>query len=344
MGRVERSRISAATLATVVLAMTCVGPAAAQVHLPYESPLERIVVAVPLPGPAAPGMDPAALDTALHLADPAAIAALVVRPGDPEVVEGSFRASATTDTLSIGGRHGGVLTVPLPTMLGPEPAFLVVEVLGAETTVAAHRIGDLAPVADELRLPAWRLPGPGEDAAMLDGAWWTLEEAGEDPPLVPVDPARAARLAARILRDHVQDATAVTDAALGDVTGDGRTDLVVSFRRPFTTTFLNSDDPGHDWQDAVGQSAHVGILRPKDLSAIWVAGTLLQPVAALAACDGGLAVTYDGLDDPRIVGGSAWDWNSFGFLPLAELPGPGIPACIDVDRDGDGDPAIVERS
>jgi hypothetical protein len=219
-----------------------------------------------------------------------------------------------------------------------------VEALGADTTIAAYRVGDLVPSADEVRLPSWRLPGAGEDAVMLDGAWWTIASPRSQPLLPPLEPARAERFRGRLLPGQVQDATQITEVALGDVTGDGRQDLAVSFRRPFRSTLLNAEDPAHAWQDQDGRSAHVALLRPDDLSPIWVAGTLLQPVAHLAACDGGLAVTYDGLDDPRIVGGSAWDWKGFGFLPLAELPGPGIPACIDIDRDRNADPAIIERS
>ena len=181
---------------------------------------------------------------------------------------------------------------------------------------------------------------------MLDHAWWTLGPDAVPAPATPTraDRLRLRRLRARLLDGHVQDLRRVVDLAVGDVTGDGAPVLAVSFRRPFRMTFLNAGAPDARWRDAAGMSAHIGLLRPGDLSPIWVAGTVVTPVARLAACDGALAVSFDALDDPRIVAAGVWDWEGFGFLPLPELPGPGAPVCMDVDRDGRTDPAIVERS
>ena len=91
-------------------------------------------------------------------------------------------------------------------------------------------------------------------------------------------------------------------------------------------------------------TAHIGLYRPRDLRPLWVAGTVLRPIARLAICDGMLAVAYSTLDNPSIVGTGAWRWSGFGFTPQSDLPGPGLPACADVDGDGRLDPLILERS
>ena len=75
-----------------------------------------------------------------------------------------------------------------------------------------------------------------------------------------------------------------------------------------------------------------------------MAGTLVRPVTAVAACDGALAVAYGRLDGPGTVETSAWRWVVFGFLPVEPLPGPGTPICVDIDGDGRTEPAIMERS
>jgi hypothetical protein len=136
----------------------------------------------------------------------------------------------------------------------------------------------------------------------------------------------------------------IIDEALGDATGDGSDDVVVSFRQPFRDTPEKQTMPGWPWIDAAGRSAHLGLYRSTDLRAIWVAGTLVRPISSVAVCDGALAVAYSDLDDPAVVATSAWLWRGFGFDTLDELPGPGVPACADVDGDGRLDPAIVERS
>jgi hypothetical protein len=97
-------------------------------------------------------------------------------------------------------------------------------------------------------------------------------------------------------------------------------------------------------EDALGRTAHFGLYRPWDLRPRGVAGTLIRPVGALAPCDGTLAVAYTSLNDEGVVAASAWRWGGFGFVPLPELEGPGIPACADVDCDGATDPMILGRS
>jgi hypothetical protein len=224
---------------------------------------------------------------------------------------------------------------------------------------AALSAGTLAAAADETQVLSdangayasrertadgrWVLPTG--DAVLLEEAWWTPLRPPEPVPAPPIalsDLAsireRLAPAATRRLPDRLMAAT------LGDVTQDGVSELVVSFRRPFQRTYINTTRPRHTWTDRHGLSAHLGLYQPGDLSEIWVAGTLVRPVAAVAACDGALAVAYGKLDGPGIVETSAWRWAVFGFLPVEPLPGPGLPTCVDIDGDGRTEPAIMERS
>jgi hypothetical protein len=205
----------------------------------------------------------------------------------------------------------------------------LLEVVAGADGVRAFRVGTAEHPVGPVVFRAWR--PPRGDAGALDGAWWAL--AG------PVE-------LARIRRPDVPATFGgdVVDAALGDVDGDDRRDLVVAFRRPFRRTEVNVLLPRLSLVDALGRSAHVGLYRPGDLRPRWVAGTLMRPVSALAPCDGHLAVAYSTLDRPAVVATSAWRWGGFGFVPLPELSGPGVPACADVDDDGALDPIVLERS
>ncbi|MBI4172189.1 MAG: CapA family protein [Actinobacteria bacterium] len=205
----------------------------------------------------------------------------------------------------------------------------IVEVLAGPDGVRAFRIGFAEHVAGPPRFSGWR--PPRASAVALGGAWWTLAR--------PVAPVAAER--PRTLTGFEGD---VVDAALGDPNGDGRPDVVIAFRRPFSPTHVNALLPRERLVDAGGRTAHVGLYRPGDLRPRWVAGTLLRPVVAVAACDQALAVAYSTLDDPAVVGTGAWRWGGFGFTPLADLPGPGAPACADIDGDGRLDPVVLERS
>jgi len=190
---------------------------------------------------------------------------------------------------------------------------------------------------------SWQLPP--DDAVLLDEAWWT--------PLRPLRPVRSGSIES-LNMDKVRARVApaatptrtdrLTTLSTGDVNLDGRTDLVLSFRRPFGRNYINITRPRRDWVDSEGLSAHIGLYRPGDLSEIWVAGTLVRPVVAVAACDGALAVAYGEYDEPGTVATDAWRWIEFGFLPAGQLPGPGTPTCVDIDGDGRTEPAILERS
>ncbi len=202
----------------------------------------------------------------------------------------------------------------------------MLEVLVGTDGVRAFRIGSVRATAP-LGFLGWRLPQG--DAVALGGEWWTLA-----PPVRPV--------AAKRLRSLARFEGRVVHAALGDPEGTGGRQLVVAFRRPFHPTNVSALVPRRDLVDRHGLSAHVGLYRPRDLRPLWVAGTLFRPVAAVAACDGAIAVAYSTLDSDVIVGASAWRWGGFGFLTLPELPGPGAAACANVD--GRLDPVVLERS
>ena len=321
--------------------MALAQPAAAQEGslLPLPAPSARLIVAVA--GPGVPE-DDAALALPLHLADPDA-EMVVVRPGGPErhvsILVAAVGATDGVVTLTTWDGQRVPIEMPAPA----DGHVTVVEVLGGRDGFVAQRIGDLEPAPDALRVPTWLPPAPGADAVALDGEWWTLAPEITAPD-TSLSAAAAQRLRRRLARTPVSGLRQLVDASVGDVTGDGIRDLALSFRRPFRRTLLNATTPRRDWVDARGFSAHVGLFRPGDLSSIWVAGTLVRPIARLAACSGALAVAYSTLDSPDIVATTVEVWQGFGFPPLPELPGAGRPTCIDIDRDGRPDAAIVERS
>jgi hypothetical protein len=202
----------------------------------------------------------------------------------------------------------------------------LLEVLVSADGVRAFRVGSARATAP-VQFLGWRLPQG--DAAALEGEWWSLARA-----VVPVAKKRPRSLAG--FRGEV------VDAAIGDPEGNGGRQLLVAFRRPFRPTNISPLVPRSELVDRRGLSAHVGLYRPRDLRPLWVAGTLLRPVAAVAACDGAIAVAYSTLDSRAIVGAGAWRWGGFGFLTLTELPGRGIPACANID--GMLDPVVLARS
>jgi hypothetical protein len=211
---------------------------------------------------------------------------------------------------------------------GAESHGLLLEVLAGGDGVRAYRIGSTATNA-ELSFTGWRTPRT--DAVALAGQWWTLARR----PKVTA-PSRLPGLA--------RFPGKVTAAAIGDPVGNGGRQLAVSFRRPFRPTKVDVLIPRRQLLDRHNLTAHIGLYNPHSLRPIWVAGTLLRPVARLTACDGSLALAYSTLNNPKITATGAWRWGGFGFLPIASLPGPGVPACADVDGDGRSDPIILERS
>ena len=166
--------------------------------------------------------------------------------------------------------------------------------VGPTTEVLADEAG---PYATRTRGPdgEWQLPRG--DAVLLDEAWWTPLRPLAD---VAVEPPKPDPATLELVREQVAPAATrripdrLITVGMGDVTGDGQTDLVVSFRRPFRRTAINITRPRRAWVDSHDHSAHLGLYRPDDLDSIWIAGTLVAPVVELAACDGALAVAVFG--------------------------------------------------
>ncbi len=205
---------------------------------------------------------------------------------------------------------------------------LVLEVLSGGGGPVAFRLGSTEHADRRVHFEEWRLPAG--DAVMLGLEWWQLTSAGRgtlpEDGLIDFPPGE------------------VRSYGHGDVTGDGETDLVVAFRRPFRETEVTQLYPDWDWTDESGRSAHLGVYRPADLREWWVAGSLFRPIETLTVCDESIAVGYSDLDAPAILATGAWRWTDFGFAGGPELPGGGTPMCSDVDGDGRSDPVVGERS
>jgi hypothetical protein len=186
---------------------------------------------------------------------------------------------------------------------------------------------------------------PRGEAVLIEEAWWTpLRALRPLPERLPSAATLELIGEGRALAETGATPEHVDDTSLGDATGDGQDEVVISFRRPFRPNYINVTRPREAWTDAAGHSAHLGLYRPQDLSTVWIAGTLVRPVTDVVACDGALAVAYGAHDGEGTVATGAWEWFVYGFLPADPLPGPGTPTCVDIDGDGRSEPAILERS
>lgn len=204
----------------------------------------------------------------------------------------------------------------------------LLEVLVAESGVLAYRVGITQHPDRRVEFVEWL--DPVGDAAWLDDSWWSLAR----------DPVVAATTSTALDEFRHGDLVA---AAIGDVDGNGNEEVVASFRRPHQTTPFMETHPEVQWVDAQGRDAHLGVYGPGGLEEVWVAGTVLMPIAALEVCDQSLAVIHDQLDDPSPIAGGAWIWNGFGFETASTIPGSGTPACADIDGDGVTEPVILAR-
>jgi len=204
----------------------------------------------------------------------------------------------------------------------------MLEVMVDPAGVVAYRVGVTQHPDRRVEFREWL--DPVGDTAWLDGSWWSLTR----------DPATSPTTAATLSEFRHGDLLA---AAAGDIDGDGNDEVVASFRRPYRTTPFMETHPEVQWADSEGRSAHLGVYEPDGLKEVWVAGSVLQPIAGLEVCDGSLAVVHDQLDDPTIVAAGAWTWNGFGFDTAPTLPGGGTPGCADIDGDGQTEPVILNR-
>lgn len=207
----------------------------------------------------------------------------------------------------------------------------LLEVRANADGVFAYRVGATDTAERRVRFVTWRTPRG--DAVALDGEWWSPSRDLVDLTFPP-EPKELPDLP----RDHQVDAVAV-----GDADGDGSDEVVVSFRTPFKETPMNSLQPEADWVDANGRASHLGVYALRTGRPIWVAGTVVQPVSALAPCGSGLAVAYSTLDSPATVSTGLWLWRGFGFTTAGALPRPGVPACKDIDQDGTLEPVMIGR-
>jgi len=211
----------------------------------------------------------------------------------------------------------------------PSGTGSILEVLADEAGVIAYRFGRVTHPDLRVHFGGW--DPPRGDAALLDGEWWTLVRVPAPAPVV------------RPARDAPFGQGDLTAAALGDVTGDGVTDMAAAYRHPVRSSAVSEALPGIVPVDSEGRSAHLGVFT-LDGEPLWAAGLIPRPVGDLAACDGSVALAYTGLDDPAVMATGAAIWAGLGLRPAPELPGPGVPGCADVDRDGRLEPVVLHRS
>jgi len=206
---------------------------------------------------------------------------------------------------------------------------LLLEAVVDRTGVLAYRTGITDNTDGRVHFVEWELPAA--DAVLWDGEWWNLVR----PALLDTDPSALAP------PDFPHGD--VIDVSYGDLTGDGRDEVVVAYRHPFRANAVNKLYPDHDFTDAAGRSSHLGVFRTADLEPWWGAGTLFTPVGGVVACDGALAVVHTSHDDPSVTATAGWTWRGFGFAVAPSLPGSGEPGCVDVDGDGRTEPVIVRN-
>lgn len=298
---------------------------------------------------------------------------------DPEVAKAAIVAARATADVVVVGLHGGVEYLPRPDPVlagvvadltswgvdivwgnGAHVAYDVTIASGVEGRMSVQAPGlgnavfdqripgtDIGTMLEVLVGPdgalAWRTAAvgtylrtsfdgwdlPAGDAASVDGEWWN--------PVGPLDPAPPAPTVGAV--DGLVESGVLVVAREGDIDGDGVTDVVASYRRPFRQRLLQQAFPDTDFLDASGRGAHLGFFEQGVLR--WGAGTMTRPVELLDVCDDGVALGFSALDDPTVTAGSAWWWRGFGFATAPLLDGSTVPICVDLDLDGRTEPALL---
>jgi poly-gamma-glutamate capsule biosynthesis protein CapA/YwtB (metallophosphatase superfamily) len=208
----------------------------------------------------------------------------------------------------------------------------LLEVLVDADGVIAVRTGTITIDAGRSAFEGWDVPSG--DAVALDGGWWSL-----------VRPWTAATLppSSTSAREMLPDGFDVVAAAVGDVTGSGVADTVISYRRPAIDHAVHERFPGVEWVDETGRSAHIAVYRP-DGSMRWGSAFLFQPIADVAVCTGAIAIAFSTFGDQAVVAGGAWTWDRFGFVTAPPLAGHATPACADIDHDSRLDAVLADLS
>lgn len=246
-----------------------------------------------------------------------------------DVVWGHGPHVAQSSMVVENGRRTAVVVTSLGNFLfdqrGPVTGGgMILEVMAGRDGIVAYRTGSTSHHDLRVHFNGWDLPDG--DAALVGGEWWSLP--------------RRPQLASE--RDDVAGFPwgLVVDAARGNITGGGETEVVISFRHHPDPHPARDGLPDIDWTDAHGRTAHLGIYRLEGLEPIWVAGIVPAPIADVAACDGSIAIAYSTLDEPTIIAMGAAVWRPYGLIAADRLAGAGISGCADIDGDALADPVI----
>jgi hypothetical protein len=189
----------------------------------------------------------------------------------------------------------------------------------------------IAVLRDGGTIVAWRPAAAGDSwtppgsAAYVNEGWWAL--VGD--PVVTTPGATVPPF----------PYGEVVTASQTDLDGDGRAEVVISYRHPVRSVAW---DQGPLATDSAGRSAHLGVVTA-DGTPVWLARRIPHPIGAIAACGEHIALAYSEFETDVVVATTAATWIGFGFTVAVELPGPGRIGCADVDGDGTADPVVIDR-